>query len=286
MERNPWTFGERHVAEDERARATLLWMFVGTLAGLAVGIFAFWPYLVEEHRRLRPWQWIPMWLGDLSALFWFLTALVSPSPPPQLRSGRRTDAERRHHRRAFLVSMAVAVAIDFTHTAHLHWQESRDFATADVVQGEVTSVRIREGTDTTRYRVRVRFSDRANRVHEEPIRVQRGDLHGLPMNTRKALVSGRVPFPVRVSFDPSLPPRCWLTDVGYDDGDRVYAFSYVVLMVQAGGIALFGFLLHEQHRKGNDPRWEGFLRPLPLMITAAFFLIFGPLEALVGNLRQ
>jgi hypothetical protein len=270
---------------DERIRAVLPWAFMVTIAGLVFGICGDWPYLVEEHRRLKVWQWLPMWLGDLSALFWFISAIVSPSESPRYRGGSGMDSGRYRRRRAFLVSMAAAIAIDFTHTAHLHWQEYSDFTKADVTKGKVTNVQVYEGNDTTRYYVRVRFRDRANGIHEEEVRVQKKNSQRLPANARMALAIGQVPISVRVSFDPSLPSRCWLTDAGYDDGDRVYVMSYLVLWFQI--IAMFNSaaFLREYHRRGEDPWWEVFQRPLPLMVTSACFFAFGLIEWLGGNLR-
>ncbi len=263
----------------------LPWVFIATVAGLVFGIWGDWPYLVEEHRRLMVWQWLPMWLGDLSALFWFVSAIVSRSASAQHLDGSRTDSERYQRRRAFLISMAAAIAIDFSHTAHLHWQEYSDFKKADVTNGEVTVVQIYEGNDTTRYYVRVRFRDRANGFHEEEVRVQKGNAQGLPANAHMALAIGQVPIPVRVSFDPDLPARCWLTDAGYDDGDRIYVLSYAVLMFQIMAIFSFAVMLREYHRQGKDPWWEEFQCPLPLMCTSACFFVFGLIEWLGGNLR-
>ncbi|WP_165223085.1 hypothetical protein [Aquisphaera insulae] len=258
---------------------------MATIAGLIFGIWGDWPYLVEEHRRLRVWQWLPMWLGDLSALFWFISAIVSPSNPSRYGGEAGTNSERYQRRRAFLVSMTLAIAMDFAHTAHLHWQEYADFKSAEVAKGEVTSVQIYEGHDTTRYYVRVRFRDKANRINGEEVRVQRHNAEGLPANARAALANGQVPIPVRVSFDPGLPSRCWLTDAGYQDGDRVYLMSYLVLCCQIMSMCLFAVLLRESHRRGEDPWWEVFQRPLPLMVTSACMFVFGLIEWIGGNLR-
>jgi hypothetical protein len=107
---------------------------------------------------------------------------------------------------------------------------------------------------------------------------------GLPINTQKALAAGQVAFPVRVSFDPSLTARCWLTDVGYDDGDRIYVFSYLVLLFQFYAMIAFVALLHAQHSVGRDPWWESLYRPLPLIVTA-FCLAFFAMPVLT-NMRH
>jgi hypothetical protein len=271
--------------KSEQHRAVVLRIFVATLICLAVGVYVWWPYLVEEHRRLPAWQWIPLWAGDLVAFFWFLAAIVRARSPMRSGDFARGDTENRKRRRkTFLISMGIALAIDLTHTGYAHYREARDFAMAEVVSGEVVANQIWKATDTDRFYVQIRFSDRMSVVHQEAIRVEKVNIGGLPVNAQKALSAGQVAFPVRVSFDPSLPARCWLTDVGYDDGDRIYLVSYMVLLFQFLAMALFVALLYEQHRSGRDPWWESLYRPLPLVVTALFFVIFA--LPLMTNMRH
>jgi hypothetical protein len=271
--------------EQLQRRAALLCAFVATLVCLALGVRAFWPYLVEEHRRLSPWQWIPLWIGDFAALFWFISAIVSPRIPLRSAEDLRQDTQdRKRRRRAFLVSMGAAIAIDVTHTAYAHWREAADFAAAEVVTGEVVANQTWRARDTDRFYIKVRFRDRMNLVHQEEIRVEKVRTGGLPINAQNALTAGQVAFPVRVSFDPGLPARCWLTDVGYDDGDRIFVFSYLVLMFQLIGMAAFSVGLYFQHRLGRDPWWESLYRPLPLIVTALVFFLFS--TTVMQNLRH
>ena len=78
---------------------------------------------------------------------------------------------------------------------------------------------------------------------------------------------------------------CWLTDAGYDDGDRIYLMSYLVLMSQVIAVFNFAVWLRESHRQGKGPWWGVFQRPLPLMVTSACLFAFGLIEWLGGNLR-
>jgi hypothetical protein len=155
-----------------------------------------------------------------------------------------------------------------------------------VVPAAATAVRMRRGTDTTRYYVTARFRDRANQLHEETIRVQGSETGGLPRAARDALAAGLVPFPVSVSYKDGNASRCWLTDVGWNDGDRIYVMSYLVLLFQAFGVACFAAFLREQHLRQKDPWWEALQRPLPLMITGLVCLLMGLAELGAGNLRQ
>ncbi len=263
------------VVEPEQHRVVLVCVFVATLVGLTIGVRIFWPYLVEEHRRISPWQWIPLWTGDLAAFFWFISAIVSPRIPSATAEHDRGDTEnRKRRRRVFLVTMGMAIAIDLAHTAYAHWREVADFAAAEVVTGEVVANQVWEATDTTRYYVTVRFRDAMNRVHQEDVRVEKVHIGGLPMNIQAALTAGGVGFPIRVSYDPGLTVRSWLTDVGYDDGDRIYLLSYLVLLYQVMATLLFLVLLHACHQSGRDPWWESLYRPLPLIVTAVFLVTF------------
>jgi hypothetical protein len=265
------------------SRATLVVIFAATLLALAFGFWVFRPYLINEHRRISPWLWIPMWLGDLTALFWFVAAIVRPRR--SIADCMRTRAETRRRRlRAFVLTMGLALAADFAHTAYAHWKEASDFASATVVPGVATAVRTRAGTDTTRYFVTVRFRDSANQVHEETIRVQSSSTAGLPGAARDALGAGRVPFPISVSYEEGRASRCWLTDAGWDDGDRIYLMSYLVLLFQAIGVACFAVFLREQYGRDIDPWWDALERPLPLIITGAFCILFGLAELVAGNL--
>jgi hypothetical protein len=270
---------------EEGHRAAFVYICAGTLICLAAGICAWWPYLIEEHRRLSPWQWIPLWIGDLAAFFWFVSAIISPRIPTRSGARDRGDTpDRKRRRKAFLFSMGAAIAIDLTHSAYAHWREAVDFASAEVVTGDVVANQVWKARDTDRFYLQVRFRDRLNVAHEEEIRVEKVHIGGLPVNAQTALIAGQVAFPVRISFDPSLEARCWLTDVGYDDGDRISLFSYLVLLFQFLGMALFVALLSEQHRLGRDPWWESLYRPLPLIVTAVCFVVFA--APMMWNLRH
>jgi hypothetical protein len=208
----------RHEAWDQRAgdrlatpefarpqalwyRARLVGLFATTLLALAFGFWVFRPYLIAEHRRISPWQWVPMWLGDLTALFWFVIAIVRPHRSSRGCSGMTTEAGiRRRRLRAFVLSMVFAIAVDLFHTAYAHWKEASDFASASVVPGVATAVLTRRGTDTIRYYVTARFLDSANQVHAETIRVQNSSAASLPGAARDPLVAGRAPFPVKAEL--------------------------------------------------------------------------------------
>ena len=43
-----------------------------TLAGLLVGIWWLFPYLVEEHKRMEWWKGVLVWVADAMSLFWFI----------------------------------------------------------------------------------------------------------------------------------------------------------------------------------------------------------------------
>jgi hypothetical protein len=270
-----------------RSRIVRAIIFLATLGALIYGLQPLWPYLVDEHRRIEPWQWAFLWMGDLAALCWFVAFIVSP--PSSFFSGLHVCEVSEAPQpgvRTFLLSMAAAIAIDAGHSAFLHHEDVHSFATAQIAPGEVVGVRPIRGADGCRYYVRVRFRDAGNLVREENIRVQEILARQIPAADRRALVAGRVPFPLRVSFDSGWPARCWLTDAGPLDGDRIYVMSYLVLLFQVGGTLFVAAIAHAYRLSGQTTWWESLQRPLPFMITSFAFFFVGIIERSSGNLHQ
>jgi hypothetical protein len=74
-----------------RARLVLGIILVAMTAALAYGVEPLWPYLLDEHRRIRPWQWLFLWMGDLAPLVWFVAFIV---PPPRIAAVGEPSARR------------------------------------------------------------------------------------------------------------------------------------------------------------------------------------------------
>ena len=95
--------------EEKQARRWLALLFALTCAGLGFGLWAWYPHLVEEHRRLEPWQAALIWSGDVVALFWFVRYFVAHYYQGRPLGGEAAGARGRIAIISILLALAVAV---------------------------------------------------------------------------------------------------------------------------------------------------------------------------------
>src|SRR5688500_4908250 len=125
--------------EEGRARLCLKLLFALTCAGLGFGLWALYPHLVEEHRRLEPWQAATIWIGDVVAQFWFVHYLAT-----HVFQGRPLGGEAAGTRgKIAIISILLAMAVDLTATVLLERHDRARFQAAEVAAGEVHAVELR-----------------------------------------------------------------------------------------------------------------------------------------------
>jgi hypothetical protein len=278
--------------EGERwARPVTALLFLMVVAGLAVGAYAFGPYLQREHRRLESWKAALVWLGLGLALLWFLQFCAAHGlagravrPPPAGPGGLG---------RAWwlaLVTILAAIGADGWMVRRCMWDEQAGYAAALRVPGQVNALDRRVFPKNVTYVLHCTYRDQAGNARQTRFTLrddaERGFPPGLPPAVAAACRLGRVPFPVEVAYDPALPERDWLAGAGWDEGNRLHYLSLAVLTFQAVGLPLFMMALYS-YRQGTGayPWWYDLHKAYPALVAAAFALLFGLLELHVGAFR-
>jgi hypothetical protein len=253
------------------ARRWLAVVFALTCAGLAFGLWALFPHLVEEHRRLEPWQAVLIWIGDVVALFWFVCYFVMHTVQGRPLEGARTG------RKIAIFSLVLALATDLAATVLLQRDDQQRFQAAVVVPGEVHAVELRN-SNSGMYRLRCQFRSQDGVRREAFFYVggvnKRPDL---PADLVRNLVQGQVPFPLKVSYDPQQPARTWITDLGGGrHGFRIHSLSALAVLLQGAILFLFhGVPGDLATMYGRDPWWIDLHRVYPLMVEAIAVAMIG-----------
>jgi hypothetical protein len=266
-------------------------LFLMVVAAVAVGAYAFGPYLEREHRRLEPWKAALVWLGLGLALLWFLQFCAAHGlagrairPPPAGPGGLG---------RAWwvaLVTILAAIAVDGWMVLRCIWDEQAGYAVAVRVPGQAHALDRRDFPANVTYVLHCTYRDQAGNARRSRFTVRDAGFKGLPPGLPPAVAaavrSGRPPFPVEVAYDPALPTRDWLAGAGWDDDYRLHHFSLAVLLLQALALPVFMvFLADYKKRTGAYPWWYDLHKAYPALIAAAFVLFFGVVELVVRVLR-
>ena len=115
--------------------------FLGVMAAVALVLHRIWPYLQDEHARLRPWQAFLMWTGEIAALFWFarfcfVRGMLRIRPDPSL--------SQQSKRRPWLIAASVflgSVLVDMTVSFATAYDEHRAQQRAVTTEAEVKTTR-------------------------------------------------------------------------------------------------------------------------------------------------
>lgn len=246
---------------------------------VAAAIWAHWPYLSVECRRIKPWMMVGLWSGDVFGLFWFVRFIFThalagePLVPIPVQDARQQIRQ--------LVTMGlIALAADFGFSLYLMWDEHQAYAKAVPIQAEVARVQVIKRPEYTWYELNFRFKANDGAYHEAHMRVGAKG-HVLPGNLPLevvALLSGQKTnqsnIPIR--YDPKFPSRAWIDGAGWEDGNGIYWFSIGVLLVQ-GALTLLFFLFIVRHAiQGSLPWWWDIFKVIPI-VSEAFLMLMGGL---------
>jgi hypothetical protein len=252
-----------------------------TLAGLAVGIWAFFPYFEQEHNRLRPWQVILIWVGDAITLGWFLAFVIKHGVldyPLRKRSVSSFLAEKEW---VFaLLSLLGAMSVDFGLTLYLIHEEQIGYQNGEPVAGKILEIRKKTGTNSTWYELQYTYQDKHGDWYEGCFVHEQAHGTAFPPTVAPKLVgalnAASVPCVVNVTYDQGWPARSWLTDFGCDSCTRLHWFSLFVLFIQ--GVTLLAFAaavgIHI-HRWGEVPWIFDLYKALPLLIEVVLMVEIG-----------
>jgi hypothetical protein len=246
-------------------------LFLGTILVLVLGLLACWQPIIAGHRRLGWWQGALLWIGDVTALFWFARFVfrhcVRREPledvPVQVT---RSDGTRR----AMFLSLGVAFLLDAAHTGHQLYEEWSARQRAVVTLGTVHSLRARPHGNRVSYRGEYSYRDAQGVEHQGVLLT--GEEAGrfdnpLPDAVQQAMRANRIPFALDIDYDPEHPERNWPAQVGrLMDQAYLLLFSGFVLFAQLAVFAMFlGILYEREKHDGITPWWARLVEALPLL---------------------
>lgn len=231
------------------------------LAMLAFGFWGFSPLIVDEWPRLDYWQRVAIWISDVTAIALVIPWMFSRAPRRVDRlAGGDQEAEKRSLKwiaGALLLSLSADIGV----TAHGIYCERP--ASERSMETSATVIRVETVTwrqHIARYRLVVRFNDRAGRVHYGLI-VFTKKLDGYPpwvdMATRREIEDGSVGFPIDVRYDPLRPARVWAKSEPWNRGDAlgyVFAIVHVFQLIVVGSTSL-AILLSRDLNPSPNAAW-------------------------------
>lgn len=260
---------------------------VAVAGALAVGLWANWPYLDVEHRRLEAWQIAGLWAGDVMGLLWFLrfaftyAALGEPLAPVPVSDGRR-------RLRLLALAGVAALLIDLAFSFYLMGQEREGYARGKLANAQVTALKVHERPAATGYDLDCSFRDQAGMAHQAHMRVL-APHHRLPSALPPEVVRvlearGEGPKVIRIRYDPRLPARAWIDGLGWEDENGLYWFSVGTACLQAGAIAIFLLVLKGRTTGDTWPWWWDTYKALPLAAETFCMLAMGLIDRVMDSL--
>lgn len=254
---------------------------------VGAGLWLQTPYLTIEHQRLETWKVIEIWGASILAALWFVRfTFVHAICGEPLTEVPKDDGQRQI--RAVAITGATVVVLELALTAHLMLDEHERYKQGIVVEARITGVRETKRELATWYEVDCAFQDKENRPLKAHVRIEAKN-HVVPSvlapETADALYAHRgKDMPLRIRYDPEFPARAWVNGLGWDDGNRIYWFSLLTLLFQAGLTALF-LLFLVKYRTGDFlPWWCDIYKVLPLLAGSFWMLVMGLIDLLMDSL--
>ena len=254
------------------------------LIAVVHGVLGFGGYLINEHRRLSHFETAALWFGDVIGLFWFLwyairwqLGLIDSEPRPL--------AEARFPKAAWimLISLLVGFCAELAMTLSLRHEEYAGFQRAVPAVFVVDAIETSSGLDTGFYNVKGRYEDAAGTTHRVTFYLSDLDnMAKIPQRFAEAIRQKKAGLELPIVYDPHRPGRCWIPELGWDDGNRLHYFSFAILFFQFLGAMLFFTLLEGSIKLHKRLPWWSDLHCLLPLATEAFFLgLIGGLELYV-----
>jgi len=252
------------------------------------GIWAMFPYLVEEHRRLEPWKIGLIWIGDATALLWFIGYCVKGGSVSAADSHVGRSPLARRWFVAAAVASGAAVLADASFTAYLMWDEHAAFAQGVPVTARVESISTKRAVAANIYSLQCAFPHDEKGPIVTSVRVYEPKRRGafvmppaLPGDVAMHLRSAHAHFPLQLRYDPRWPWRCWIDALGAEDENRLEWFSFFALFFQAIVLLVFLLILSQHLKRGGVPWWRDLHKVLPLGTEAFIMVLFGTIQRTV-----
>ncbi|HSU56777.1 MAG TPA: DUF3592 domain-containing protein [Candidatus Dormibacteraeota bacterium] len=267
-------------------KVQLICLAICGLLGLA--LWANMPYLIVEHQRLETWQIAFLWIGDFTALLWFVrfafvhAVLGRPLTDVLLSEGRKT-------RKVVVIASIGAMVLDLVFTVYLMVNERAGYQQGVVTQAEVFAIQVHKRELATGYDLDCRFKDELGIQHQAHLRVlaKRHEMpSGLPYPAARLLEGASdADHHIPIRYDPRLPERAWINGLGWEDENGLYWFSVGTLLLQGGLVLLFLLLLPRSPRDRTLPWWWDMYKAVPIAAEAFCMLAMGLIDRLADKLN-
>ncbi|MFO1486999.1 MAG: hypothetical protein U1F65_00840 [Verrucomicrobiota bacterium] len=221
------------------------WICALTLVGLLVGIWANYPYLVVEHRRIESWKILGLLTGDIAGFYWFLRFSITHAGFGEPLTDVPRNAAHKELKRLVLIGVA-ALAFDLSFTVYLMLAERSGYAHGVLAEAEVVKIQEHKRPLATGYDLNCQFKDQFGQVWQTHLRVLASRQEfptGLPVEMVRMLQSkGKDLGSIRIRYDSNFPARTWIDGVGWEDENGIYWVSISLIGLQAVVTLLFFFV--------------------------------------------
>jgi hypothetical protein len=187
----------------------------------AFGMWGKWPYLNAEHARLRWWE-IPMfWLGEITALLWYIAYVVSLVTHTHAQEHdpivEKVKVDREYLWFLCLLLFGISADVGVGIWSLMQEREGLQRAVPAVAQVESGTVGFRPNNKSN-YELHCRFVDAQGDTHTARFQPARKDI---PDNVKQAIQRGKFPVDIDLTYDPLWPTRCWLKNAHNPNENRL-----------------------------------------------------------------
>ena len=245
------------------------------------GVLAFGCYLVNEHRRLSHFESAALWFGDAIGLFWFFTFVVRWNFG-SINTEPRPVEEARFPKSVWimLISLTVGFLAELAMSLSLRHEERSGFKRAVPAVLVVDAINTSDGLDVGFFNLEGHYENAAGTTYRATFYLSEQDnLPRLPQWAARAIRQQQAGLELPIVYDPQRPGRSWIPQLGWDDGNRLHYFSFMILFFQFLGAMLFFVLLKDAIKLHKHMPWWSELHCLLPLATEAFIL------ALIGGLE-
>lgn len=282
---DPWLESEGQLVFARWLERHRLFVGIGLLMMLGIGLFGYYPLIADEWPRLDDWQRAAIWVGDLAAAIVVVQWSLSRSRGPiELYSPEQLAHVKR---KVYWITLALlcSLTIDVGNTLYAIHAEKLASDRGVHTTATVTKVTAIPWQPVMHYRLNLSFHDSAGKRQQGLIvftRKREGFPSWVESPVRQALERGETRFPMSIRYDPEHPAKVWGAGEHWNRGQALaYAFAIVHLFqIVIVGTLSVGIWFSKEFRP--TPVSLAVLPMLPLLVEAGVVALFGPLYRIRG----
>lgn len=258
---------------------------IGLLTMLAIGLFGYYPLIVDEWPRLEEWQRAAIWVGDLAAVIVVIQWSLSRAKGPVELFSREEMVHVKRRLRWIVLTLLFSLAIDVAGTLYAIYTEKFASEQSTLATATVTNVTAIPWKPVMHYRLNLEFQDAGGITHNGLIvftKKREGYPSWVEAPVRQALEQGQTGFPMAIRYDPNRHARVWGAGEHWNRGQALaYAFA-MVHMFQIVIVGVFGVGILFAKDFHPTPASLAVMPMLALLVEAGVVLLFGPLYRIRG----